>query len=125
RELRQHTLLQPRTQHGPLSGVFALNRQNAKLQLHDGDGGHKKLCSIDAFSPCRHVQVSFANPNPAQFGHHVGVENEHHEKSAGWAPMVTRGGSNSMSAMSGIARESAMLRRCFVSRWYSSMLNNT
>src|SRR5690554_298464 len=125
RELRQYMLLQPRAQHRPLGGILALDGQHAKLQLHDCDSRNKELGCIDGFSPCRNIRIRFASPNLPQLGHHVGVENEHHVKSAGWVSMVARGGSNSMSATSGIARESAMLRRCSVSRWYSSMLNST
>jgi hypothetical protein len=38
-----------------------------------------------------------------QFGHDVGIENKHHDRSAGRVSMIARGGSKSMSAPSGMA----------------------
>jgi len=62
------------------------------------------------------VRISPVKSYLVQLGEHAGVEHLHHERSTGRTPIVTRGGSNSMHATSGIASASAMLRHCLVSR---------
>lgn len=56
-ELWQNAVFQPCPQYCPLSNVLTLNRQNPKFQLHDGDGGHKKVGSINVFGPRRNVRI--------------------------------------------------------------------
>lgn len=56
----------PCTQLGTLDGVLALNRQDAKLQFHDGDGRRKEIGSVDGFNPCRHVWIGLSCPKSRQ-----------------------------------------------------------
>ena len=53
-------MLQPRAQHGSLSGVLPFNGQNAKLKLHDGDGRDEEIGGIEAFRPYRYIHIRTA-----------------------------------------------------------------
>lgn len=90
--------------------------QDADFDLRQSNGGKIESCGIQVSQRGNDVRVGLAITSRTQLGDNVGVEQEHHEKSAPRARSRERGGSNSKSASPGMDRASTMLRRLPVMR---------
>src|SRR5262249_35031680 len=80
-----------------LRGVPACDFERAQLDLKDGDGREKKARRRNRAGPRYNIVVCLLRPS--EFRDNIGVEQEHHSRSAGLKmPPRRRGGLNSKSA---------------------------
>lgn len=76
----QHMVVQPHSQRCALRRVISLDTQDTCFELKNHDGRDEQAgCQLDS-RPMEHVHVGVAF---SEFGHHVGVKQEHQDRSTG------------------------------------------
>ncbi|MCY1557696.1 hypothetical protein D9M68_945660 [compost metagenome] len=103
--------IHPYAQSGALVRVPSLHQKDAKFQLHQCYHRYVELRGINAVEPRDDFDVGLAIAGFAQLRNHVGIEQEHQEKSAGRGKSRDRGGASSISDSPGIESAATMLRR--------------
>ncbi|EGE61299.1 hypothetical protein RHECNPAF_122100123 [Rhizobium etli CNPAF512] len=116
----ENNILQPVAQHLAGGDIIMLHQPDANLQLMQHDRGNEGLGRIDGFIPDHNVGISPSARDLAQFGHDIGIEQQHQDRSTGWACSVRFGSGKSISSAPGAASISPSVRILPVSRLYSS-----
>src|SRR5690606_41019882 len=99
----------PAPQQAALPWIAPLHQQHPGFQLQDGNGGNEQLSGQQTLGPGRQVRIGLAALGLAQFGHDIGIEQEHQLRSAGRDNSRARGASNSTSSTPGMASMSMTL----------------
>lgn len=100
--------IDPGSKDRALFPVTSFDEKNPYFQFQDLDYGQIEVRGGQRLRP--HPDPSFSLLAFSQFRNYVCIENVHQDRSAcSWRFPIKRGGSNSISAASGIASRSAML----------------
>src|SRR5271165_1590454 len=122
----QHTIVHPVSQMTSLSGISPFKQQNSDFQFEDRDYRQVHLACGYSLLPSRDASVDLSCLCLAKFGNDIRIQQINHLNSAGRGGDVSmRGGSNSISAASGMASKSAIRSFWPRMRRYSSTLSST
>src|SRR5262249_18204601 len=96
----QDFFVDPGAEHCTLHRVLACHLKRTQFDFKDGNGREKKTRSWNR--SCPRYNIAIGSLRSPEFGDNIGVEQEHHSRSAGLKmPPPKRGGSNSKSASPG------------------------
>lgn len=124
-ERGKHVAIQPGTNDSALRDIPPFDLKNTHFQFEKRYRGHIQTADRHASSPRSHRGMRLAGLGLAQFRNDIGVEQERHERSAGFASLRTRGATRSMVSAPGEANRSMMLAAGAARAWYCSMLKST
>ena len=113
-----HTAIEPSAEDLSLRGIPSFREQHAELELVKRNHRHEHELGWNATSPLGDSGIRFSSLRFAKLGYHVGVEDEHQSKLAGWAE--SRQGVVSRSVCStpaGSPNRSMMLGWLAARRW--------